>query len=106
MQQNDTRDILYVTRMITERLFKKNINFIKAGVMLSDFYDKGVSQSDMFIRKNRNEKDITLMKTIDRINSTGIGKVNFASQGIKRLVNEKTYALPSLYHELGRFYCG
>ena len=81
---NDTRDILYVTRMITERLFKKNINFIKAGVMLSDFYDKGVSQSDMFIRKNRNEKDITLMKTIDRINSTGIGKVNFASQGIKK----------------------
>ena len=81
---NDTRDILSVTRMITKKLFKENINFIKAGVMLSDFYDKGISQSDMFIRRNRSGKDAMLMKTIDSINSTGLGRINFASQGIKK----------------------
>ena len=70
--------------MITKKLFKENINFIKAGVMLSDFYDKGISQSDMFIRRNRSEKDAMLMKTIDSINSTGLGRINFASQGIKK----------------------
>ena len=45
---NDTRDILRATKMLSERVFKKNINFIKAGVMLSDFYDKGVYQGDLF----------------------------------------------------------
>ena len=81
---NDTRDILNATRHLTEQLFKKDINFIKAGVMLSDFYDEGVYQSDLFRTFNERDDSKKLMMTIDKINSSGIGKVTFASQGIKK----------------------
>ncbi|MDG2019799.1 MAG: translesion error-prone DNA polymerase V subunit UmuC [SAR86 cluster bacterium] len=81
---NDTRDILNATRHLTEQLFKKDINFIKAGVMLSDFYDEGVYQGDLFRTFNERDDSKKLMMTIDKINSSGIGKVNFASQGIKK----------------------
>jgi len=81
---NDTRDILNATRYLTEKLFKKDINFIKAGVMLSDFYDEGIYQGDLFRVFNRREDSKKLMTTIDKINSSGIGKITFASQGIKK----------------------
>ena len=81
---NDTRDILNATRHLTEQLFKKDINFIKAGVMLSDFYDEGVYQGDLFRTFNERDDSKKLMMTIDKINSSGIGKVTFASQGIKK----------------------
>ena len=81
---NDTRDILNATRHLTEQLFKKDINFIKAGVMLSDFYDEGVYQGDLFRTFNGRDDSKKLMMTIDKINSSGIGKVTFASQGIKK----------------------
>ena len=81
---NDTRDILNATRHLTEQLFKKDINFIKAGVMLSDFYDEGIYQGDLFRTFNERDDSKKLMMTIDKINSSGIGKVTFASQGIKK----------------------
>jgi DNA polymerase V len=81
---NDTRDILNATRYLTEKLFKKDINFIKAGVMLSDFYDEGIYQGDLFRVFNGREDSKKLMTTIDKINSSGIGKITFASQGIKK----------------------
>ena len=53
---NDTRDILHATKMLSRRVYKKGYNFIKAGVMLSDFYDKDVYQSDFFIPNSRRPK--------------------------------------------------
>ena len=81
---NDTRDILNATRHMTEQLFKENINFIKAGVMLSDFYDEGIYQGDLFRNIDERINSKKLMTTIDKINTSGIGKVAFASQGIKK----------------------
>jgi len=88
---NDTRDVLRATKMLSERVFKKNINFIKAGVMLSDFYDEGVYQGDLFrsMRKRSGSKE--LMMTVDRINSSGIGKITFAAQGIKKTWSMKRF---------------
>ena len=81
---NDTRDILNATRRLTKQIFKTNTNFIKAGVMLSDFYDEDVYQGDLFrtVDKRINSKE--LMMTIDKINTSGVGRVTFASQGIKK----------------------
>ena len=81
---NDTRDILNATRRLTKQIFKTNTNFIKAGVMLSDFYDEDVYQGDLFrtVYKRINSKE--LMMTIDKINTSGVGRVTFASQGIKK----------------------
>ena len=81
---NDTRDILNATRQLTKQIFKPHINFIKAGVMLSDFYDEDVYQGDLFRIRDKRINSKELMKTIDTINSSGIGKVTFASQGIKK----------------------
>jgi DNA polymerase V len=69
---------------MTEQLFKENINFIKAGVMLSDFYDEGIYQGDLFRNIDERMNSKKLMTTIDEINTSGIGKVAFASQGIKK----------------------
>ena len=81
---NDTRDILNITRYLTKEIFKADINFIKAGVMLSDFYDEGVYQGDLFRPIDQRVNSKKLMTTVDRINNSGIGKVTFASQGIKK----------------------
>ena len=56
------------------------ISSIKAGVMLSDFYDEGVYQGDLFRTIDKRINSEELMTTIDKINIR-IGKVTFASQG-------------------------
>ncbi len=81
---NDTRDILHTTKMLSRRVYKKGYNFIKAGVMLSDFYDKGVYQSDFFIPDSKRPKSEKLMKMIDKINANGKNKITFAAQGIRK----------------------
>ena len=48
------------------------------------FYDENVYQGDLFrtIDKRINSKE--LMTNIDKINTSGVGRITFASQGIKR----------------------
>ena len=81
---NDTRDILKATKMLSRKVYKSGYNFIKAGVMLSDFYDKDVYQSDFFIPDSRRPKSEKLMKTIDKINATSENRVTFAAQGLRK----------------------
>ena len=52
--------------------------------MLCDFYDENVYQGDLFrpVDKRINSKE--LMTTIDKINTSGVGRITFASQGIKK----------------------
>ena len=81
---NDTRDVLNAARQLTRQVFRENTNFVKAGVMLSDFYDEGVYQGDLFKSIDRRINSKELMTTIDKVNASGIGKITFASQGIKK----------------------
>ena len=81
---NDTRDILHATKILSKRVYKKGYNFIKAGVMLSDFYDKGVYQSDFFVPDSKRPRSEKLMRTIDKVNASGENKITFASQGIRK----------------------
>jgi DNA polymerase V len=81
---NDTRDILHATNLLSQRIYKENLNFIKAGVLLSDFYDEGVHQSDFFTPYEERQGSKNLMTMIDGINRSGIGKVTFAAQGIEK----------------------
>ena len=84
LRRENPRDILHATKMLSRRVYKKGYNFIKAGVMLSDFYDKGVYQADFFIPNSRRPKSEKLMKTIDKINASGASKITFAAQGIRK----------------------
>ena len=88
---NDTRDVLGATKMLSERIFQENINFIKAGVMLSDFYDEGIYQGDLFRTVSPRLGSKELMLTVDKINSSGIGKITFAAQGIKKTWSMKRF---------------
>ncbi len=81
---NDTRDVLNAARQLTRQVFRENTNFVKAGVMLSDFYDEDVYQGDLFKSIDRRINSKELMTTIDKVNASGIGKITFASQGIKK----------------------
>ena len=81
---NDTRDIVSASKSLAKNIFRNNYNFIKAGVLLSDFYDEGVRQSDFFIPHKEKIGAKKLMQTIDRINLSGIGRVSFAAQGLKQ----------------------
>ena len=81
---SDTRNILNITKQLTKQIFKPNINFIKAGVMLNDFYDEDVYQDDLFKKNNEKVRSKRLMATIDKINNSGTGKIIFASQGIEK----------------------
>ena len=81
---NDTRDILHAAKLLSQRIYKEDLNFIKAGVLLSDFYDEGVCQSDFFTPHKEREGSKDLMTTIDKINRSGIGKITFAAQGIEK----------------------
>jgi len=88
---SDTRDVLRAAKMLSEKVFRKNINFIKAGVMLSDFYDEGVYQGDLFRAMSSRSGSKELMLTVDKINSSGIGKITFAAQGIKKTWSMKRF---------------
>ena len=65
-------------------VIKKLKNIPNYKKMLSDFYDKGIYQSDFFIPECKRPKSEKLMETIDKINGTGEVKVTFAAQGIKK----------------------
>jgi DNA polymerase V len=52
--------------------------------MLGDFYDEDVYQGDLFRTRDKRIDSKELMTTIDKINSSGVGKVTFASQGIRK----------------------
>ena len=52
--------------------------------MLSDFYDEGVYQGSLFEPEPAAYQNNALMSTIDKLNSSGKGKIWFASQGINQ----------------------
>ena len=81
---NDTREIILAAKNLISRIYKEDTNFIKAGIMLSDFFDEGVHQADLFIPWERKLKSNVLMKTVDKINTNNRRRITFAAQGIKK----------------------
>ena len=81
---NDTREIISAAKNIISRIYQKNTNFIKAGIILSNFFDEGVHQADLFTSWKRQPKNNVLMKTLDKINTNDKGRIIFAAQGIKK----------------------
>lgn len=75
---DDTRVLLKEARRLLEGIWREGYRFAKAGVMLSDFYDKGTVQQQLFEPEPVNS---ALMSVIDEINQRGIGRVSFAGQG-------------------------
>jgi len=52
--------------------------------MLSDFYDEDMYQGSLFEPEPPARQSEALMTVLDKLNSSGKGKLWFASQGIKQ----------------------
>lgn len=77
-----TPDIINWATMALSKIYKKGYLYKKAGIMLSDFYDKSDSKKDMFDNVNH-IKNTNLMRALDNINNIhGSRSVFFAGSGI------------------------
>ncbi|EHD20688.1 MULTISPECIES: translesion error-prone DNA polymerase V subunit UmuC [Brenneria] len=79
---NDTRDIVRVAVESLQRIWQPNCRYIKAGVMLNDFYSRGIAQLNLFDSHQPHPHSEALMSAIDKINHSGNGKIWFAGQGV------------------------
>jgi len=85
---NDTRDIISSATKSLNRIWIDGHRYMKAGVMLADFFSNGVEQLNLFDDSSPRKNSAALMEAIDQLNNSGKGKVWFAGQGI-----EKTWAM-------------
>ncbi|BFM48102.1 translesion error-prone DNA polymerase V subunit UmuC [Marinomonas sp. THO17] len=79
---DDTRDLLAVANSIFRRIWRPGFRYMKAGVILSDFYEPGSFQADLFSPVGSRRHAKGMMKVLDQINHSGIGHVFFAAQGV------------------------
>lgn len=78
----DTRDIIAAAVKSLDRIWLDGYRYAKAGVMLNDFTPTGVSQLNLFDEIQPRAHSEQLMKALDSINHSGLGKVWFAGRGI------------------------
>lgn len=81
---NDTRDIIRVASQALDRIWKDGFRYMKAGIMLSDFFSQGVAQLNLFDEHPPRPDSQALMQTIDKLNVSGRGTIWFAGQGIQK----------------------
>ncbi|KEY57114.1 translesion error-prone DNA polymerase V subunit UmuC [Serratia sp. DD3] len=79
----DTRDIIAAAMKALEKIWRNGYRYQKAGVILNDFCHRP-GQIDMFDETPPRPNSEHLMKVVDRINTTGMGKIWFAGQGIEQ----------------------
>ncbi len=100
----DTGDIIAAATTALERTRRDGHRYAKAGVMLNDFTGSGVSQLQLFDERPPRPHSAELMRVLDGINNSGLGKVWFAGRGIvPSPANETRYALPCVHHSLERY---
>lgn len=75
-------DIIAAATMALERIWRDGHRYAKAGVMLNDFTGSGVSQLQLFDERPPRPHSAELMRVLDGINNSGLGKVWFAGRGI------------------------
>ncbi|ECG1392418.1 TPA_asm: Y-family DNA polymerase [Salmonella enterica subsp. houtenae serovar 45:g,z51:-] len=78
----DTRDIIAAAVKALDRVWVNGHRYAKAGCMLNDFTPTGVSQLNLFDDTQPRSNSNQLMKVVDGINHSGMGKVWFAGRGI------------------------
>lgn len=67
-------------------IWRDGFRYAKAGIILSDFYQSGIAQFDMFSEQQPRANADELMAVLDSINQTGKGSIYFAGQGARNSV--------------------
>ncbi|KUQ07674.1 Y-family DNA polymerase [Klebsiella aerogenes] len=78
----DTRDIIAAAVKALDWIWVKGHRYAKAGCMLNDFTPSGVSLLNLFDETPPRSNSNQLMKVVDGINHSGLGKVWFAGRGV------------------------
>lgn len=78
---SDTRDFIQAAVRALMSVWKPGFRYMKAGVILSDFYEPGIFQPSLLEAASPRVSSDALMATLDRINQGGLGRVRFAGQG-------------------------
>ncbi|WP_293797020.1 translesion error-prone DNA polymerase V subunit UmuC [uncultured Pantoea sp.] len=94
---NDTRDIIRVSMQGLDHIWRDGCRYMKAGVMLGDFYSQGVSQLNLFDEFKPQANSESLMRVVDGLNQSGKGKLWFAGQGIQKSWEMKREMLSPAY---------
>lgn len=81
---DDTRDLVAMAMRLLKHGWRNGYRYMKAGVILSDFFEPGVFQQNLFCTDRQRSKSKELMAVLDRINHSGNGQVFLASQGVKQ----------------------
>ncbi|PSL13080.1 DNA polymerase V [Marinobacterium halophilum] len=81
---DDTRDLVAVAMRLLKSSWRDGYRYMKAGVMLSDFYESGVYQPSLFDEVATRPNAKALMSVLDTINHSGKGQIFLASQGSQR----------------------
>ncbi len=93
----DTRDIINVAMACLDNIWIKGYRYIKAGIVLGDFFSQGVAQLDLFDEHQPRRNSQELMQLMDKINKLGSGKLWFAGQGINKAWAMKREMLSPAY---------
>lgn len=94
---NDTRDIIRVAIEALDRIWVDGHRYMKAGVMLGDFYSQGISQLNLFDENKPHANSEALMRVMDGINLSGKGNLWFAGQGVQNTWAMKREMLSPAY---------
>ncbi|WP_312463338.1 translesion error-prone DNA polymerase V subunit UmuC [Pantoea endophytica] len=94
---NDTREIIRVAMQGLDHIWRDGCRYMKAGVMLGDFYSQGVSQLNLFDEFKPQANSESLMRIVDGLNQSGKGKLWFAGQGIQKSWEMKREMLSPAY---------
>lgn len=93
----DTRDIIRVAMAYLDNIWIEGHCYMKAGIVLGDFFSQGVAQLDLFDEHQPHRNSEELMKLIDEMNKSGSGKLWFAGQGINKGWSMKREMLSPAY---------
>lgn len=82
---DDTRQLINVALWALKQLYRPNLNYAKAGVMLGELAPAAGVQTDLFSQRLETPKSSQLMATLDHINKKmGKESIKLASEGFKR----------------------
>lgn len=94
---NDTRDIIRVAMNCLDAIWVDGHRYMKAGVMLGDFFSKGIAQLGLFDEYKPSPNSEALMGIVDGINQSGKGRLWFAGQGTHKAWAMKREMLSPAY---------
>ncbi|WP_264343608.1 DUF4113 domain-containing protein [Rheinheimera sp. MM224] len=84
-------------RKLIEQLWKDNYRCAIAGVMLSDFYQHGIQQQELFTAQDCIKGNSALMSILDQINEQHPNSLYLASTGTSQNWSVVRNVISSLY---------